>query len=155
LAIATSFARELIHHKLRTVRAIFIGWAVFIPSIVLFRSLLTQTSNWVHADVDHDLILIMRYAVWGLGWISIGWIMRRVHRPNESAMILAFVATVLMVTASFIPLMSMKTTPGAGLHILLVGLTATFIGLLGVLFGAGFLSRSYGAPTDPIRRSSA
>jgi len=52
VAIATSFASELLHHKLRTVRAIFIGWAVFIPGIVLFRSLLIQTANWVHVDTD-------------------------------------------------------------------------------------------------------
>jgi hypothetical protein len=142
LAIATSFTSELLHHKLRGIRAIFIGWAVFVPGIVLFRSLLIHTANWIHAAVDHELVLIARYAVWGLGWISIGWIIRRAHRPNERAMILVFVATVLIVTASFIPLISMKTSPGAGLHILMVGFTATFIGLLGILFGAGFLSSS-------------
>jgi hypothetical protein len=152
VAIATSFGTELIHHKLRSVRAILIGWAVFIPGIILFRSLLILTANWFHAGVDYDLVLIMRYAVWGLGWMSIGWVMRRVHRPTERAMILAFVATVLIVTASLIPLFTMKTAPGAGLYVLLVGLIATLIGLLGILFGAGFFSHSHAAPSDPVRR---
>jgi hypothetical protein len=101
-AIVIGFFHEVRGHKLLTIRAIVTGWAVWLFLCVLLRnppavgdgvqSVLAQVlpaNWWIHSFYPFALITCLVSA-------TSGWVVARLHRPHQVAMVLVFVASVLL-----------------------------------------------------------
>ena len=101
-AIITGFLHEVRTHKLSAIRAVVTGWGVWLLLCVLLRnppavgqgvwSLLEQvlpTNWWTHSFYPYALITCIVSA-------ASGWIVARLHSPHPMAMVLVFVASLLL-----------------------------------------------------------
>jgi hypothetical protein len=78
-------------HKLLALRAVLTGWAIWALLFVV-RELL-QTSA-LQADWTPTVIALIRYS----SWMVIGWAIGMLHRPYHAAMVLAYMAFLIVMS---------------------------------------------------------
>src|SRR5438105_6318689 len=93
IAIVVSFVSEVRSHKWLTLRALVTGWGVFVVSRYGFdmtRRLLFALAIWSRLWRHNWIITVPPEAV--LSGILAGWLVARLHRQNQKAMVLAYAA---------------------------------------------------------------
>ncbi len=94
-ALVTS-ANTMVRHKWLAARAIFTGWLMW----AIFATILRESQDWLQSvDPGAAATLtasasVLRYSM----WLVIGWIIGRLHRPHQTAMVLAYVLFTLMMS---------------------------------------------------------
>jgi hypothetical protein len=115
-AILVGAARDLREHKLLAVRAVLIGWMALIPwvyfTVAMYRrSAIGMDTLIPGAWADNGSVLLQ--VAWWAWWIyaaplltawygaslMIGWVIARMHRGHQAAMVFACVASQLPWTA--------------------------------------------------------
>lgn len=86
LSIVVSLFEEIRNHKLLTLRAIAVGWIVFIGWQSAFS--LTRELLWRH----ERFTIAAQVPVIVLFGVSAGWAIARLHQQRQKAMVLAFAA---------------------------------------------------------------
>jgi hypothetical protein len=113
-AILVGAATDLRDHKLLAVRAVLVGWAVLIPWFYLtiavsrripFREVTDTWIPGVWSDADSVLLRMAWWAWWiyevplVIAWcgvsLVIGWMIARLHREHQAALLFACVASQL------------------------------------------------------------
>jgi hypothetical protein len=107
VAIAVSFCGEVGAHKLLALRAIATGWAVIFAYRLLFRSSAMALSielSVLHLHEHGFIYGAISYLYWYLIYTPVlaaaGWLVARLHREHQAAMVLTFAASKVL---SFAP----------------------------------------------------
>lgn len=81
-------------HKLLTLRAVVTGWAVWVVLFLIRQSLRESSlpSDWTLWTPT--IIALIRYG----NWIIIGWTIGMLHRPYQGAMVLAYIAFLIVMS---------------------------------------------------------
>jgi hypothetical protein len=90
-SIASTWIGTIRTHKLLTLRAVITGWTIW-AVLFLLRDLLQAQS--LQAQWTPTLIAIIRYS----NWIVIGWAIGVLHRPYHGAMVLAYMAFLIVMS---------------------------------------------------------
>jgi hypothetical protein len=140
--IVLSFLSEIWRHKWLTVRALAIGWSIFLISryplsatYQFFFALAAWSRSW-----RHDWILITAQAVEVLvsGMLS-GWLIARLHRPSNRAMVLAYATSAVAVHYGSL-LLDLLKGPAYPYNAILFTIVLTG----GILIGGGLFSTPEG-----------
>lgn len=82
--------RTIAHHKLLAIRAIFTGWAVlFFLSYAVERPILALGYQWIGGSVWALVSTLLDCVALGVS----GWAVARLHRPWQTAMLIAFMVS--------------------------------------------------------------
>jgi hypothetical protein len=146
-AIAVSFAHEVSDHKALAFLALIAGWTLSLAEglllISIFRSLNTQALGIAYPNAWRTTLLGLFLAASCLGWITIGWTLKRLFRPHEKPMVLVFAVSVLVAVAVAAVATASFTRRGVSIaHPLIIGLTGNIAGLIFLLIGAGLFRGS-------------
>jgi hypothetical protein len=115
-AVLIGAMSDLREHKLLAVRAVLLGWVILIPwfyfTVTMYRRSASWMDMWIPgAWAEHGSVLLQ--AAWWGWWIyamplltawhgaslMIGWVIARLHRGHQAAMVFACVASQLPWTA--------------------------------------------------------
>lgn len=108
-AIAVAFCQEIRAHKVLAVRAVATGWAV----LYVYQSFVFSCVDRILLYLGQILPPAIQYKVpyafvWWIVWLSVraasGWIVARLHRGHQTAMVLLFSASVLLWKLRMLPL---------------------------------------------------
>jgi hypothetical protein len=108
-AIAVAFCQEIRAHKLLAVRAVAIGWAVW----YVYGVFVSPWLGRILISLGQKLPPALQYDapywfVWWIIWLSVraasGWLVARLHRGHQTAMVLLFSASVLLWKLRMLPL---------------------------------------------------
>ena len=92
-AIAVSFGQEVGGHKRRAVLAVVVGWSLLLLEGFLVlsaaRSLNIEGLGIAYPNAWRTILLALFIAASCLGWVGIGWALKRLFRPFEKPMCLA------------------------------------------------------------------
>ena len=148
-AITVAFCQEIRAHKLLAVRAVATGWAV----LYVYQVFVSAWLNGILTSLWQILPLAFQYRVpyefvWWIIWLSVwaasGWIVARLHRGHQTAMVLLFSASVLLWKLRMLPLTCTLVLDALGdsrllrylasqlAHIILPPLSTVVGGLFGV-----------------------
>ena len=93
LAIVSGLFHEVWTHKLLTLRAILVGWTLFVISRVVFgatRNLLIALGIWSRFwRPDWIAVPILQTEIL-LSALAMGWVIAKLHPRNRNAMVLAY-----------------------------------------------------------------
>lgn len=126
VAIVVSFCREVGAHKLLALRAIATGWAVIFAYRLLLRPSATALSielSVMHLHEHGFTFGAISYLYWYLIYTPVlaaaGWLVARLHREHQAAMVLMFAASkVLSFAPHFVALgMHAVVDPGYLIHL--------------------------------------
>jgi len=95
LAIVVSVFKEVWNHKILTLRAIVIGWAVFVVSRYGFSltwELLSALASWSRIWRHNWITIAIQIPEVLLSGVLAGWLVARLHRQSQKAMVLAYAA---------------------------------------------------------------
>lgn len=106
LAIVVSFGREISKHPVLTLRAVASGWAVIFlyrlllrPSAVALSITLSVTHLHEHGVLYGALSYLYWYFIYTPVLAAAGWLVARLHREHQGAMVLAFAASKVLTFA--------------------------------------------------------
>jgi hypothetical protein len=107
VAIVVSFWREISSHRLLTLRAVATGWAVIFVYRLLLRPSAVALSlqlSVMHLHEHGILYGTLSYLYWYFIYTPVlaagGWLVARLHREHQAAMVLAFAASKVL---TFVP----------------------------------------------------
>lgn len=118
-AIAVAFCQEIRAHKVLAVRAVATGWAVW----YVYGMFVSPWVSRISISLGGKLPLALQYDapnwfVWWIIWLSVraasGWIVARLHRGHQTAMVLLFSASVLLWKLRMLPLTFMLVGDAVG-----------------------------------------
>jgi hypothetical protein len=95
LAIVVSVFKEVWNHKILTLRAIVVGSAVFVVSRYGFRltwELLFALASWSRFWRHNWITIAIQIPEVLLSGVLAGWLVARLHRQSQKAMVLAYAA---------------------------------------------------------------
>jgi len=95
LAIVTSFFNEVGTHKLLTLRAIATGWVVAVVSRRAFNltwEILSALASWSRLWRHGWITIAVQVPEVVLSGVLAGWLVARLHRQTQKAMVLAYAA---------------------------------------------------------------
>ena len=95
LAIVTSFFNEVGTHKLLTLRAIATGWVVAVVSRRAFNltwEILSALASWSRLWRHGWITIAVQIPEVVLSGVLAGWLVARLHRQSQKAMVLAYAA---------------------------------------------------------------
>ena len=140
MAIVVSFFKEVWSHKLLTVRAIVVGWGVFVISrygFNLTRELLLALASWSRFW-RHDWITIaVQIPEVVLSGVLAGWLVARLCRQSQKAMVLAYAVYFAGVQIVWL---APDLLRGAPLQFLIYAISFTPMMDVGILVGGGLFS---------------
>jgi len=93
LAIVTSFFNEVGTHKLLTLRAIATGWVVAVVSRRAFNltwEILSALASWSRLWRHGWITIAVQIPEVVLSGVLAGWLVARLHRQSQKAMVLAY-----------------------------------------------------------------
>jgi hypothetical protein len=133
VAIATTVGRDIRNHKLLAMRAIGMGWALTWgwQRIVLF--LQPAVGGRIETLWAWFILVIF---TWTVGSAIVGWVVARMHRGQQAAMVLAYTASMVIwrlwhLSAHYQEMKSIHTQPDAfatNVAINCVALICTLVG---------------------------
>jgi hypothetical protein len=105
VAIVVSFWKEISSHRLLTLRAVATGWAVIFVYRLLFRPSAVALSIQLSDLHKHGILFgTLSYLYWYFIYTPVlaagGWLVARLHREHQAAMVLAFAASKVL---TFLP----------------------------------------------------
>jgi len=149
-AIAISFAQEVSGHKRRAIFAVVVGWSLLLLEgflvLSIARSLNIEGLGIAYPNAWRTILLALFIAASCLGWVGIGWALKRLFRPFEKPMVLSFAVTV--VAAVMLIAFTARSRAPLIAHPSLIGLGGNLAGLIFLLIGAGLFGES---GTDRVR----
>jgi len=95
VAIVTSFFNEVGTHKLLTLRAIATGWVVAVVSRRAFNltwEILSALASWSRLWRHGWITIAVQIPEVVLSGVLAGWLVARLHRQSQKAMVLAYAA---------------------------------------------------------------
>jgi hypothetical protein len=165
VAIVVSFCREVGAHKLLALRAIGTGWAVIFAYRLLFRSsagALSIELSVAHLHEHGFIYGAISYLYWYLIYTPVlaaaGWLVARLHREHQAAMVLTFAASKVLSFAPHFLTLGMHAVVGPG-YLIYVGdemwgaATTTAMILLGGIWRVS--SSTVERESGPVHSSSA
>lgn len=167
VAIVVSFCREVGAHKLLALRAIVTGWAVIFVYRLLFRPSATALSielSVMHLHEHGFIYGAISYLYWYLIYTPVlaaaGWLVARLHREHQAAMVLMFAASkVLSFAPHVLPLgIHAVVDPGYLIHLgdeMWGAVTTTAMILLGGIWRVSPVTFEDQSGSGPLRGSSA
>jgi hypothetical protein len=93
LAIVSGFFHEIWTHKLLTLRAILVGWTLFVISRPVFgatRNLLIALGIWSRFWRPDWIAVTAEQTERLLSALAMGWVIATLHPSNRRAMVLAY-----------------------------------------------------------------
>jgi len=139
-AIVVSFLKEVWAHKLLTVRAIFVGWSVFVVSrygFNLTRELLFALASWSRFWRGDWITIAVQTTEVVLAGVAAGWLVARLHRQSQKAMVLAYAVYFAGVQIVWLTTDLLR---GAPLQFLIYAISFTPMMDVGILVGGGLFS---------------
>lgn len=95
IALSASCVRTMLDHKWLAVRAILTGWVVWNLSNMVFERTLADWELVPASSTEQSVWLsysaIAMTLLKGSGWFVNGWLIGRLHRPYQAAMVLTYV----------------------------------------------------------------
>jgi len=144
IAIVVSLVNEIWNHKLLTMRALLVGWSVFVISRYGFRltqDLLFALASWSRFW-RHDWITIaVQITAATLSGACAGWLVARLCRQNQKAMVLAYAAYFAGVQLVWLVSAVLR---GTSLQTFIYGICFITITPVSILVGGGV----FGSPRD-------
>ena len=142
LAIVSGLFHEIWTHKLLTLRAILVGWTLFVISRVVFgatRNLLIALGIWSRFwRPDWISVTIVQTEIL-LSALAMGWVIAKLHPRNRSAMVLAY--TVYFASIQIFRLVTSLLAGGILFSSFVYFVVFIVITAAGILFGGLFLHR--------------
>jgi len=144
IAIVVSLFNEIWNHKLLTITALLVGWAVFVVSrygFCLTQDLLFALASWSRLW-RHDWITIaVQITGATLSSVCGGWLVARLCRKNQRAMVLAYAAYFASVQIVWLVSALLR---GTSLQTFIYGICFITITPVSILVGGGV----FGSPRD-------
>ncbi|OLC35885.1 MAG: hypothetical protein AUG08_06035 [Acidobacteria bacterium 13_1_20CM_2_55_15] len=117
IAIVVSLFNEIWNHKLLTITALLVGWAVFVVSrygFYLTQDLLFALASWSRFWRHKGITLAVQISVVTLSRACCGWLVARLCRKRQKAMVLAYAAfiagvQIVLVVSALLRGMSLQT----------------------------------------------
>ena len=145
LAIVSGLFHEVWTHNLLTLRAILVGWTLFVISRVVFgatRNLLITLGIWSRLwRPDWIGVAIVQTEIL-LSALAIGWVIAKLHPSNRSAMVLAY--AVYFASIQIFRLVTGLLAGGMVFSSFVYFVVFILISAAGILFGGLFLHRYRG-----------
>ena len=142
LAIVSGLFHEVWTHKLLTLRAILVGWTLFVISRVVFgatRNLLFALGIWSRFwRPDWITVPIVQTEIL-LSALAMGWVIAKLHSSNRSAMVLAY--AVYFASLQIFRLATGLLAGGIVFFSFVYFVVFILITTAGILFGGLFLHR--------------
>jgi hypothetical protein len=139
-AMLVSFIQEVWNHKLLTVRAIAVGWAIDVVSRHVFdvtAELLNALGSWWRFWRFDWMTIALQFPEIVLIGVFTGWLIARRNRQSQKAMVLVYATYFIVLhAAGFVG----RFLTGMSFQGFIFGMSAMVATGVGILFGGGLFS---------------